>query len=205
MRTSWTHLLARPVVRPMIGTPIRPNHITLVRLLTAIAACVLFGLGTRPAMWWGGSIWLLSTFLDRADGELARLGNLTSPAGKRFDYLVDVWVYGFLFVGIGVGLRHSWLGVWAIPLGFISGAAMLGISLFSEWLEADGGPQVLGGAWGFDPDDAFYLITPLAWLGWLSPVLLVAVITTPLVACLLGTRLVGRRQATGSVPSSGPH
>jgi archaetidylinositol phosphate synthase len=193
MDTSWTHLLARPVVRPMIGTRIRPNHLTSIRLLTGVGACVCLGLGTRAGMWWGGSLWLLSAFLDRADGELARLGKMMSPAGHRFDYLADVWVNACFFIGIGFGLRHSWLGGWAIPLGLISGASMLGISLSSEWLEADGGPQVLGGAWGFDPDDAFYLMAPLAWLGWLAPILLAAGIVTPIIMIVLLIRL-SRRQ-----------
>jgi archaetidylinositol phosphate synthase len=189
MDTSWTHLLARPVVRPLIGTPIRPNHITSLRLLTGVGACVSLGLGTPGGVWWGGWLWLLSAFLDRADGELARLGNMMSPAGHRFDFLADIWVNACFFVGIGFGLRHSWLGGWSIPLGLVSGASMLSISLCSEWLEVDGGPQVLGGAWGFDPDDAFYLMAPLAWLGWLSPILLAAGVVTPAVATVLGVRL----------------
>jgi archaetidylinositol phosphate synthase len=195
--TSWTHLLARPVVRPLIGTPIRPNHITSLRLLTGVGACVSLGLGTPGGMWWGGWLWLLSAFLDRADGELARLGGMMSPAGHRFDFLADIWVNACVFVGIGFGLRHSWLGDGSIPLGLISGASMLCISLCSEWLEVDGGPQVLGGAWGFDPDDAFYLMAPLAWLGWLSPVLLTAGVVTPAVATVLVIRLWRRgRRAT---------
>ena len=71
MATTWTHLLARPVVRPLIGTAVRPNHLTTLRLLTGIAACVALALGTRAGMWWGGGLWLVSAFLDRADGELA--------------------------------------------------------------------------------------------------------------------------------------
>ncbi len=73
MDTSWTHLLARPVIRPLIGTPVRPNHLTSLRLLTGVGACVALGLGTHAGLWWGGWLWLLSAFLDRADGELARL------------------------------------------------------------------------------------------------------------------------------------
>jgi archaetidylinositol phosphate synthase len=192
MDTSWTHLLARPVIRPLIGTGVRPNHLTSLRLLTGVGACLCLGLGTQTGMWWGGWLWLLSAFLDRADGELARLGNMMSPAGHRFDYLADIWVNACFFVGIGFGLRHSWLGDWSIALGLVSGAAMLGISLCSEWLEADGGPQVLGGAWGFDPDDAFYLMAPLAWLGWLLPILLAAGMVTPIIAIALGIRLMRR-------------
>lgn len=195
MDASWTHLLARPVIRPLIGTRVRPNHLTSLRLLTGVGACISLGLGTQAGMWWGGWLWLLSAFLDRADGELARLGNMMSAAGHRFDYLADIWVNACFFVGIGFGLRHSWLGEWSILLGLLSGASMLGISLCSEWLEADGGAPVLGGAWGFDPDDAFYLLAPLAWLGWLTPVLLIAGAVTPIVAGMLAVRVLRRRPA----------
>ncbi len=193
MDTSWTHLLARPVVRPLIGTGVTPNHLTSLRLLTGVGACALLGLGTAGGMWWGGWLWLLSAFLDRADGELARLGNMMSPAGHRFDYLADIWVNACFFVAIGFGLRHSWLGDWSMLLGLIGGASMLGISLCSEWLEAGGAPQVLGGAWGFDPDDAFYLMAPLAWLGWLLPILLAAAIVTPVIAVTLALRIWRRK------------
>ena len=72
--TSWTHLLARPLVRPLIGTWVRPNHLTTLRLLTGVAACVAVAWGSRAGLWWGGGLWLVSAFLDRADGELARMG-----------------------------------------------------------------------------------------------------------------------------------
>jgi archaetidylinositol phosphate synthase len=109
MATTWTHLLARPVVRPLIGTAVRPNHLTTLRLLTGLAACVGLALGTRAGMWWGGGLWLVSAFLDRADGELARIGNMMSPGGHRYDYLADVSVNTAFFVAIGFGLRNSWL------------------------------------------------------------------------------------------------
>ena len=42
---SWTHLMARPLVRPLIGTRVRPNHLTTLRLLTGLAACALLAGG----------------------------------------------------------------------------------------------------------------------------------------------------------------
>jgi len=61
------------------GTRLRPNHLTTGRLLSGLAACVCFGFGTKSGMAWGGGLWLLSAFLDRADGELARIGNMSRP------------------------------------------------------------------------------------------------------------------------------
>ena len=197
MQTTWTHLLARPLIRPLLGTRVRPNHLTTLRLLTGIAACLAFTLGTRAGMWWGGGLWLISAFLDRADGELARLGNMMSPEGHRYDFLCDVGVNTLFFVCIGFGLRHSWLGSWAITLGLVSGASILLVSLFSEWLErrSPPGTKAYSGKWGWDPDDALYLMGPLAWLGWLSPILVGAAVGATVMMLITGIRLLRARQA----------
>jgi archaetidylinositol phosphate synthase len=196
MGTSWTHLLARLVVRPLIGTNVRPNHLTTLRLITGVAACVAFMQGTTTAMWWGGGLWLVSAFLDRADGELARIGNMMSPGGHRYDYVSDAAVNSLFFVAIGFGLRHSWLGAWSIPLGVISSSTMLLCSLFSEWLElrSPAGTRAYSGRWGFDPDDALYLMGPFAWLGWLGPVLIGASIGSTVMMLVTGVRLLRLRR-----------
>lgn len=196
MQTTWTHLLARPLIRPLLGTAVRPNHLTTLRLLTGVAACIAFVPGTRAGMGWGGALWLVSAFLDRADGELARIGNMMSPEGHRYDYYSDVGVNTLFFICIGFGLRHSWLGPWAIALGLLSGTSMLLVSVFSEWLEARSPPgtKAYSGRWGFDPDDALYLLGPLAWLGWLSPVLLGAALGTTVMMIITGVRLLRLRQ-----------
>ncbi|MGB6485766.1 MAG: CDP-alcohol phosphatidyltransferase family protein [Steroidobacteraceae bacterium] len=189
--TTWTHLLARPVMRPLIGTAVRPNHITTLRLLTGIAACVAFAWGNRAGMVWGGGLWLVSAFLDRADGELARLANMMSPQGHRYDYLADVWVNTLFFIGIGIGLRHSVLGRWSMPLGLLSGASTFLASVFAEMLELRGPPgtKAVSGRWGFDPDDALYLMGPLAWLGWLTPILVAASVGATTAMVIVGMRL----------------
>lgn len=194
--TTWTHLLARPVIRPLIGTAVRPNHITTLRLLTGIAACVAFAWGNRAGMWWGGALWLVSAFLDRADGELARLGNMMSPQGHRYDYHADVAVNTLFFIAIGIGLRHSVLGNWSILLGLLSGASMFLVGLFSEWLElrSPPGTKAVSGRWGFDPDDALYLMGPFAWLGWLTPVLVGASVGTTVAMLIIGVRLMRLRR-----------
>jgi archaetidylinositol phosphate synthase len=203
--TSWTHLLARILVRPLIGTWVRPNHLTTLRLLTGIAACLLFSLGTETATAWGGGLWLLSAFLDRADGELARIGHMMSPGGHTYDYYSDNVVNAAFFLSIGVGLRHSWLGVWSVPLGVVAGASMFLCSLFSEWLErrSPPGTRAYSGKWGFDPDDALYLMAPLAWLGWLVPVLIGASVGTTAMMIITGVRLLRLRRAAAGAGVAG--
>jgi hypothetical protein len=74
--TSWTHRLVRIAVRPLVGTPVTPNHLTMLRLVTRLLACAALLPGETSWNWWAGWLWLLSAFLDRADGELARIVEL---------------------------------------------------------------------------------------------------------------------------------
>ena len=64
--------------------------------------------------------------------------------------------------------------------------------LFVEWLElrSPTGSRAYSGKWGFDPDDALYLMAPCAWLGWLEPVLVGAAVVAPVVGAVTGIRLL---------------
>ncbi len=192
MNDTWTHAMARAAIRPLLGTRVRPNHLTTLRLMSGAGACLALALGTAAGNGWGGALWLLSAFLDRADGELARVGRMMSPGGHRYDYLVDMGVNAAFFAAIGLGLRHGGLGAWAVPLGALTCACMLACGWLSEVYEAHSGPGVRAwsGAWGFHPDDALYLLAPAAWLGWLAPLLVLAAIGTAAMTAVTGTRLL---------------
>ncbi|MBV9813935.1 MAG: CDP-alcohol phosphatidyltransferase family protein [Acetobacteraceae bacterium] len=191
IQATWTHLLARVLVRPLIGTGVTPNHLTTLRLISGVAACAALALGTRTGAWWGGGLWLVSAFLDRADGELARIGDMMSDAGHRYDFVVDQAVTAAFFVAIGIGLRHSWLGAWAMPLGLAAGGCLLLCGWWAERLEVRTGrvARAYSGRWGFDLDDLLYLLGPLAWLGWLAPVLIGAALGTATIAAITALRL----------------
>ena len=203
MNDTWTHAAARWMVRPLVGTGVTPNHLTTLRLLTGVAACIAIALGTRPGMIWGGVFWVLSAFLDRADGELARVGDMMSAAGHEYDYQVDLWVNSAFFLAAGVGLRHGWLGRLGPPLGLEAAVAMVACLWLSEVYEKLSGPGVRtwNGAFGFHPDDALYLMGPVVWLGWLSPILVAAAVCSTLMAGVILVRYLGlkrrlRRTAT---------
>ncbi len=185
---SWTHLIARRAIGPLLGTGVTPNHLTTARLVTGVAACAAIGWGW---LGWGGALWLASAFLDRADGELARVGDMMSAAGHRYDFQVDNLVNALFFVAAGFAVRGGWLGAWAVPLGLLGGASMWVCGWWSEVLEArsPAGTKAYSGVAGFDPDDALYLMGPLAWLGWLSPVVLGAAVGATGMMLLTGLRL----------------
>jgi archaetidylinositol phosphate synthase len=188
---SWTHRVARVLVRPLVGGPITANHLTTVRLLSGIAACVALGIGQRRWDIWGGVLWVVSAFFDRADGELARLSGTTTQWGHRYDYVCDVAVNGLVFCGIGVGLRESALGWWAVPMGILSGVSVVVSSLLAERLEQRDrtGKKAYSGIAGFDFDDILYLFGPIAWLGWLLPLLVGATVGAPAFAVWTVQRL----------------
>src|SRR5258708_39146698 len=117
---SWTHRLARILVRPLVATRVTPNHLTTARLLTGLLACALFAAGDFTMDVWAGILWLVSAFLDRADGELARIGGQTSAWGHAYDYACDTAVTALFFLAIGIGARHGMLGNAAIGLGLLA-------------------------------------------------------------------------------------
>jgi phosphatidylglycerophosphate synthase len=196
------------MVRPLVGTWVRPNHLTTLRLLSGAAACVLLAAGGKVGMAWGGAVWMVSAFLDRADGELARIGNMMSRGGHVYDYYADTTINAGFFVAIGVGLRQSspahwslghWsLAHWSLGLGLLTALSMFLCSVFSEWLEqrSPPGTRAYSGKWGFDPDDALYLMGPAAWLGWLGPILIGASVGATAMMLITGVRLLRLRRAS---------
>jgi len=129
---------------------------------------------------------------------------MMSPGGHVYDFYSDMFVNTAFFVSIGFGLRQSWLGSASIPLGLVSGTSIFLGSLFAEWLElrSAAGNKAYSGKWGFDPEDALYLMSPLAWLGWLSPILVGACIGATAIMIVTGIRLSRLRRAQSqSVPA----
>lgn len=197
--SSWFHRAVRVFTRPMVGTMVTPNHLTTARLASGVMACGIFAIGSSRWDIWGGVLWILSFFLDRADGELARLAKTSSDDGHRYDYYSDIAVNGLFFLAIGVGLRNGELGGWAIALGGIAGISVAAAAVFSERLEdlsaSDG--KAYAGIFGFDFDDILILFAPAAWLGLFAYLLVGAAVGGPFFAVITWLRI--RRLPQGSV------
>jgi len=182
---SWTHKIARLCIQPLVNTPVTPNHLTTLRLLTGLAACSAFAVGTQEWNLWGGILWLISAFLDRADGELARVSGKTSEWGHKFDYYCDVSVTALFFIGIGIGLRESALGHWTIIMGISASAGVVAAEIFAEIIDQaqkDSGEKAYSGFAGFDFDDVLYLFAPIVWLNWHFLFLIGAAVGAPVFA-----------------------
>lgn len=189
---SWTHKIARVCILPLVRTPVTPNHLTTLRLVTGIAACASFAVGERSWDIWGGWLWLFSAFLDRADGELARVSGKTSPRGHQYDYFSDVAVTSLFFIGAGIGLRESSLGMWAIVAGFAGGIGVFVAEILAERIDQqmkDTGDKAYPGFAGFDFDDILYLFAPVVWLGWQMPFVVGASVGAPIFALITWRKL----------------
>ena len=196
MNDTWTHAAARWTIRPLVGTGVTPNHLTTARLLTGVGACVCIALGTPAGFAWGGTLWLLSAFLDRADGELARVGDMMSEAGHRYDYQVDMWVNSGFFIAAGLGARRTWLGHLAPLIGLEAAVAMVACWWLAHTFEVLSGPGVK--TWkrrfGFDADDGLYLLGPIVWLGWLGPILIPSAVCSTFMAVVTLSRLLNLKR-----------
>jgi phosphatidylglycerophosphate synthase len=200
--TSWTHRLARLLVRPLMGSAVTPNHLTTLRLATGVLACAALIPADGAWLWSAGWLWLASALLDRADGELARIGNMSTPGGHRYDYLVDNAVNSGFFVALGLGLRESAWGGVAMALGLWTGAAVYLGGYWSEELERleGSGRKAYSGAFGFDFDDTLYLLAPIVWLGWRAQLLVAACLGATFMMLLTAWQLwrrTGRRAHIG--------
>ena len=181
MANTPAHRLSRIFVRPLVNTPVTPNHLTYVRILTGIAACAAIGVGARTWEIVGGFVWILSTFLDRADGELARMTGKTSDFGHKLDYYADVFIGALFFLGVGMGMRNGEYGLWAPLMGLLACVSVAAINVLAEMIEKKRGDGVKAyeSIGIFDGDDVFFLFAPMVWLGWHPYMLLLATVGAP--------------------------
>ncbi len=191
---TWVHRGVRRLVRPLASTPVTPNHLTALRLLTGLGAALAVASGDTEGLAGGALLFTVSFILDRADGELARLTDRISASGHRFDLWADSLSNALIFIGLGIGLRDGALGLWALPLGLAAGASVSAVLWLVMRAEALAGPRSaeLGSLGGFDPDDAMLLVPLGLLLGWAEPLLLAAGLVTPVFA-LAFLRIIRRR------------
>ncbi len=160
--------LAGLVVRPLAGTPIHPNHLTVLSIALGLAAAGLFAFGDSPA--WAATLFMLAVFTDHTDGELARLTGKTSRFGHHFDYVAGAANYTALFIGLGIGLDGSWLAGWALVLGICAGLSNPLVMVVRLVHERRHGDAAVAHPYfgGFEIEDFIYLIGPITWLGGLD-------------------------------------
>ena len=154
----------RPLARPLLALGVTPNQITAFHLAMGLAIVAAIAWGTPQANLWAGVAWLVACLLDRLDGEVARIGNLSSPWGHKFDFFVDNLLGSLFFLGLGIGLRDAPFGLLALGAGVVAAINLFTLNHVAEAFDSTAeGEKILASKWGFDADDALYLLGPLLW------------------------------------------
>lgn len=178
---TWIHRFVSLGVRPFVNTALTPNHLTTLRLVTGLIAAGFYAAGGDPWIYYGSVLFILSMLLDRADGVLARLSGKTSTWGHKYDLVCDVVSNAALFFGLGFGLPGAVLGGYAIWLGVVAGAGIVGVFVVVLYVERQRGvgTAILKSFAGVDPDDLLIVVPIAAMFGGGAWILLAAAIGTP--------------------------
>jgi len=101
------YIIIDPLVRGLVKIGVTPNMITFTGLLlNAVSCCVfIYGAicgerGDFSYVGWGGLIILLAGLFDMMDGQVARIGKMSSSYGALFDSVIDRYSELIVFFGI---------------------------------------------------------------------------------------------------------
>jgi len=115
--------ISLPVSRMLIKTPLTPNMISaLVGSIGALTG--LFFIMGHPIL--GGVVLLLSTILDRCDGEVARVKLMETKNGQW----VDTWFDQFTFISMTIGAPIGYYLQTGSPLATVLGTTNVLIQVF---------------------------------------------------------------------------
>ncbi len=96
-----------PVVKLLIRWGLTPNMVTTIGLVLNIAVAVIFIAGAEESVrgdlsyvGWAGALILFAGLFDMLDGQVARLGNMSSRFGAMYDSVLDRYSELILFFGI---------------------------------------------------------------------------------------------------------
>lgn len=99
--------IINPLIKGLIKLGVTPNIVTTTGLILNIGACFLFIYGAKTIerdnysyVGWGGAIILFAGLFDMIDGQLARIGKMSSRYGALFDSVLDR--YSELIVLFGI-------------------------------------------------------------------------------------------------------
>ncbi|HTQ64516.1 MAG TPA: DUF4833 domain-containing protein [Puia sp.] len=96
-----------PLVKFMIKMGLTPNMVTTIGLFLNIGVAVIFIVGGEEGnrgdlsyVGWAGALILFAGLFDMLDGQVARLGNMSSDFGALYDSVLDRYSELVMFLGI---------------------------------------------------------------------------------------------------------
>jgi phosphatidylglycerophosphate synthase len=113
------YTVINPFVRLLIRLGLTPNMVTTIGLFLNIGVAVIFILGAQQGnrgdfsyIGWAGALVLFAGLFDMLDGQVARLGKMSSLYGALFDSVLDRYSELIMFLGICYYLvsHHYFLG-----------------------------------------------------------------------------------------------
>lgn len=109
--------ILKPLVRVMSRTAITPDAMSVISLVFAISAGMLYAVsGERTTLVLAaGALVLLNGIADAMDGELARSSGTAGKRGDFLDHVIDRYADVFIICGIFFGAYVDWrIGVAAV-------------------------------------------------------------------------------------------
>ncbi|WP_082036054.1 CDP-alcohol phosphatidyltransferase family protein [Pedobacter lusitanus] len=96
-----------PFVKGLIRMGLTPNAVTTIGLLLNVGVAVIFVFGAERSnrgdlsfVGWSGALVLFAGLFDMLDGQVARLGNMSSKFGALYDSVLDRYSELIMFLGI---------------------------------------------------------------------------------------------------------
>ncbi|MDR3712466.1 MAG: DUF4833 domain-containing protein [Puia sp.] len=97
----------QPLVKLLIKAGLTPNAVTTIGLMLNIGVAIIFIMGAEEGrrgdlsyVGWAGALILFAGLFDMLDGQVARLGNMSSVFGALYDSVLDRYSELILFLGI---------------------------------------------------------------------------------------------------------
>jgi phosphatidylglycerophosphate synthase len=118
--------IASLIVWALYNTPITPNQVTCLSIISGLLSAIFYVQGTATAFIVAGLLVTCKDILDSADGQLARAKQLQSRTGRFLDSIGDFAVDVAVFGSIGWALYRLNNDWWMLVLAFLG---LLGISL----------------------------------------------------------------------------
>ena len=101
------YFVINPLVKGMIKIGFTPNLVTITGLVLNIGVAIIFIKGAEQGnrgdlsyVGWAGALILFAGLFDMLDGQVARLGNMSSTFGALFDSVLDRYSELIMFLGI---------------------------------------------------------------------------------------------------------
>jgi phosphatidylglycerophosphate synthase len=101
------YLVIDPFVKMLIWLGLTPNAVTSIGFGLNVGVAVLFIVGAEKTqqgnlsyVGWGGALILFAGIFDMLDGQVARIGKMSSAFGAFYDSVLDRYSEMFMFLGI---------------------------------------------------------------------------------------------------------